>query len=146
MSRSNEDKGGDPISSLAGSSLRVYLLLLTSDKPLGVREVQRRAGFKSPSTARHHLERLVELGLAYRAGGGYKARKPREGLLAAYVVIKGRLLPRSILLLAFSLGIALTYTILGNHDPVASLILWIITGLLGLDAYTMWSTVKRLVQ
>ena len=140
--REREDSG-DPIASLAGSSLRVYMLLLTSDEPLGVREVQRRIGFKSPSTARHHLERLVELGLAYRTGGGYKAKKPREGMFAAYIVYKGKLLPRSLFIAAFSAGASAAYTLAPGSDPVASVVLWIITGLLALDSLLMWRTIKK---
>lgn len=146
MKEEKPDKeGADPISSLAGSSIKVYMLLLTTEEPLGVREVQRRIGFRSPSTARHHLERLVELGLAYRTGGGYKARKPREGMFAAYVVFKGKLLPRTLFIAAFSAGTSIAYTLAPGSDPVASIVLWIITGLLALDSYMMWRTVKSLL-
>jgi predicted transcriptional regulator len=47
-------------------------LLLKNDE-VGVRELQKVLGFKSPSTAKHHLDRLVELGLAEKTLNGYKA-------------------------------------------------------------------------
>ncbi len=119
------------------------MLLLTSEEPLGVREVQRRIGFRSPSTARHHLERLVELGLAYRTGGGYKARKPREGMFAAYIIYRGKLLPRNLFIAAFSAGASAAYTLAPGSDPVAAIAMWIITGLLTIDSYLMWRTIKN---
>ena len=114
---------GDPLAALAGTSLRVYMLLLRSRRPLGVREVQRMLGFRSPSTARHHLERLVALGLAERVEGGYVARRPR-GLLSLYVVVRGRLVPLTGAVAAFALGVAAAYTLLPGGDPVAAALLW----------------------
>jgi DNA-binding transcriptional ArsR family regulator len=96
----NKDENSDPLLLIGGTSLRVYLLLLQSEKPLGIREVQRILGFKSPTTARHHLERLVELGLATRTPMGYKPLRPK-GVLGELVFHAGRILPRSIFLSSF---------------------------------------------
>ncbi len=146
MREKDDREAEDPVSSLAGSSLRVYILLLSSDRPLGVREVQRRIGFKSPSTARHHLERLVDLGLAYKTGGGYMAKRPREGFLAAYIIFKGRILPRSIIPAAFSVGASTVYSILPGSDPVASVVMWVMSLLFIGETYLTWRSVKKLVQ
>ena len=114
----------DPLEELSGTSLRAYLALLLSPKPLGVRELQRLLGLRSPSTARHHLEKLKALGLVAEEAGGYRALPPRRGLLAAYAVIKGRLVPKSMAALAFTLVAAVAYTLLPGRDPVAALALW----------------------
>ncbi|MDI9619333.1 MAG: winged helix-turn-helix domain-containing protein [Candidatus Nezhaarchaeota archaeon] len=58
---------------ISGTTLRVYIYMLKSAKPVGVREVQRAMGFRSPSTASYHISKLVEHGLAARDGDGYKA-------------------------------------------------------------------------
>jgi len=50
-------------SELHGTTLRVYWHLFKSNRPVGVREMQRAVGLSSPSTALHHLEKLRELGL-----------------------------------------------------------------------------------
>ena len=89
-------------------TLRVYALLVKADKPVGVREIQKKAGFRSPSTAKHHLDRLVDLGLAERLPGGmYRATGELPGPLGMFYVIKGffvpRILPIAVFLLAFSL-------------------------------------------
>ncbi len=86
----------DPIFNLSGSTLHVYMILLTSKKPLGIREIQRIAGFKSPNSARHHIEKLMELGYVSRTRDGYIAVKPRSSLLSAFVVLKDYLIPRTL--------------------------------------------------
>ncbi|MCC6009599.1 MAG: hypothetical protein LM588_01195 [Fervidicoccaceae archaeon] len=63
----------DAILVIGGTSLRVYFYLLLKNDEVGVRELQKALGFKSPSTAKHHLDRLVELGLAEKTLNGYKA-------------------------------------------------------------------------
>ncbi|MEM0227055.1 MAG: hypothetical protein QXF46_09295, partial [Thermofilaceae archaeon] len=59
---------------VSGTLARVYFALLKSGRPLGVREVQRLAGLSNPSSAKHYLDRLVEMGLAERMQEGYVAR------------------------------------------------------------------------
>ncbi len=80
---------------LAGSSLRVYLALLKAGRPLGVREVQRMVGFKSPSTAMYHLNKLVDLGYAVKAGDGYEAcTRLDEGVLGLFERVGSLMVPR----------------------------------------------------
>jgi DNA-binding transcriptional ArsR family regulator len=131
----SSNKPSDPIEALGGTALRVYLYLLTAGRPVGVRELQRALGFKSPSTARHHLERLVSLGLAERDTRGYKAIKP-QGILAEYVVVSGKMIPRSFFLTGLLLGGSLAYTLLPSSDPRALVILWAST------AYSLWHSLK----
>ena len=57
--------------SLAGKTLNVYRLLYREGKPLGVHEVQKKAGLSSPSLALYHLSKLVEEGWVEQREGGY---------------------------------------------------------------------------
>lgn len=119
--RKIEDKdqdSRDPLTLLGGTALRVYLLLLMHGRSLGVRDVQRILGFKSPSTARHHLERLVELGLVVRDGWGYRALEPR-GVLSHFIFIQGKAIPRTGFLAGFLLASSVIYAILPGSDPRA---------------------------
>lgn len=129
----------DPLQLLGGTALRVYLYLLRHRDPVTPRELQRAMRFRSVSTAYHHLERLLRLGLVEKRGEGYVARRP-SGLLSLYVSIRGRLVPRKLVEAAALTGAAIGYT-LANRDPLATAILWL-TALL---AWREYVTLARLV-
>src|SRR5271165_5160677 len=57
--------------SLGGKTLTVYRLLYREGKPLGVHEVQTKAGLSSPSLAFYHLNKLVDEGWVEQKEGGY---------------------------------------------------------------------------
>ncbi|RLG84498.1 MAG: LexA family transcriptional regulator [Thermoprotei archaeon] len=116
----------DPLIVLSGTSLYVYLILLRENRPLGVREVQRLAGFKSPNSARHHLEKLVELGFAKKVLEGYVAIKPRSSLLSLFIFVRGLFLPRILFYAIFSTILLITYVVLrigGSLDIYAIIFL-----------------------
>jgi predicted transcriptional regulator len=48
---------------LEGITLRVYVTLVNENKPLGPRELARKANLSSPSVAYRHLQKLEELEL-----------------------------------------------------------------------------------
>ena len=141
----SEGEEVDPLLLLGGTSLRVYLYLLQSTRPVGVREVQRALGFRSPSTARHHLERLVELGLARREGWGYRALKP-GGVLGRILVVHGRILPRSLFLAAFLSTAALLYSLLPGSDPRAVVLLAIASAIAVVDSLRLYRQLSRLLR
>jgi len=103
---------------LAGARLRIYLVLLQSGTPRGVREVARKLGIP-PSTVHYHLRRLEEYGLVRREGDGYAVRK----LLApdGYVMVIGKPVHRLALYAAFFAGATLSqilaFTWLGRLSP-----------------------------
>ncbi len=117
---------------LGGTALRVYLYLLRRGRPVTPRELQEALGFRSVSTAYHHLERLERLGLVERRGEGYAARRPR-GLLGLYVAVRGRLVPLSVVAAGASTGATVGY-VLAGRDPLAAILLAFTTILLWLDA------------
>ncbi len=140
--------GNGPLEVLGGTALRVYLLLARSDKPLGVREVQRIMGFKSPSTAKHHLDRLVELGLVSRTSQGYVVKEGVEKVFEGYVALLGSFVPRLIPYAAFLTGSITTYLVLSWPEvevlPVAlgylaALFLWV-------EGLRMYKWLKRLLR
>lgn len=132
---------------LAGQSYRVYLELLVSDEPLGVREVQRRLGFKSPSTAKHHLDRLVRLGLAEKTPEGkYIAKQLGKGFLSAYIVVSGRLVPRLLPVSLGGLAGLITYVILCHPriDPVILGLASVIDAITLYESLRLYLTAKKL--
>ncbi|RLG83780.1 MAG: LexA family transcriptional regulator [Thermoprotei archaeon] len=136
----------DPLLTLSGSSLQVYLILLTSKKPLGIREVQRRAGFKSPNSARHHLDKLIERGFAYRVDDGYVAVKPRGSLVSLFIIIRNIMFPKMFFYaLASSLFlIAYVFLRIKSIDPFPLIFLLIITIMLWLDSIELMDKVNKL--
>ncbi len=120
----------DPIILLGGTSLKVYFYLLEASKdgPVGVRELQRALGFRSPSSAKHHLDRLVDLGLAEKiVGGEYRALSPRGGLFSLFFAFLGRTLPITIPAIVFSIVVAIIDVVInGLRDPVLFLALFVL--------------------
>lgn len=98
---------------LHGKTLQVYLHLIKSgvNDSYGVREIQRALGFKSPSIASYHLEKLRELGLlAKDEKGDYRVVKEiNVGLLKLYIKIGGLRLPRLLLYACFITSMVSTY-------------------------------------
>lgn len=66
---------------------------------MGLRDVQRIVGFSSPSTAVYHLDRLKARGLVDKnVEGRYYAVKSRKlGVLRFFVLVGGRLVPKSLI-------------------------------------------------
>ncbi len=116
---------------LHGKTLQVYLHLIRSgvDESYGVREIQRALGFKSPSIASYHLEKLRELGLiAKDENGDYRvAKEVNVGLLKLYIKIGELRLPRFLLYACFITSMLATYLLvypqtLGLHNIFALLV------------------------
>jgi DNA-binding transcriptional ArsR family regulator len=124
----------DPLTKLGGNSLRVYIVLLEKSRknPVGVRELQRYLGFKSPSSAKHHLDRLVELGLAKKTSSGeYVGVYPRKGLFSIIFVFTGKLLPLSLPFTIFALSLALVdIYVNGLRDPLLFTALMIVVSVM----------------
>jgi DNA-binding transcriptional ArsR family regulator len=76
---------------LKGTALDIYRCLLKTDKPLGIREVQRALGLSSPSVAQYHLLKLEHAGLLKREGGNFIINKV---LLESRIKINRFLIPR----------------------------------------------------
>lgn len=87
---------------LRGTTLDVYQLLLKSNKPYRIREIQRELNLSSPSQAQYHLNKLEEAGLLKREMGNYVINKV---LLENCVKISRFLIPRYLFYSVFALAV-----------------------------------------
>jgi hypothetical protein len=95
---------------LHGKTLIVYRFIISQSKPVGVREIQRKLKFSSPSLAHYHIDKLKEEGLVKEEAGGYIADKV---VLKTLVRFQDRLIPRFFFyFLFFTLGAVVELTIL----------------------------------
>jgi hypothetical protein len=85
-------------SELKGNTLRAYWALLNSrDGVIGVRQLQRKLGFSSPTLAAYHLSKLEDLELVAKVGGDYRlVREVKVGVLKQFIKLGTFLLPRYI--------------------------------------------------
>ena len=89
----------------------MYLHIVTSEKPQGVREIWRALSLSSPSLAQYHINKLVELALIEPSPDGkYQVNEiERIDALRNFVLLRGRLIPRLTFYGALLIGIFLTY-------------------------------------
>jgi hypothetical protein len=79
---------------LNGKTLMIYLILLNQGK-IGVRELQRQLELSSPSVAKYHLDKLVELHLAKNENGLYLLiNKAQIPALSTWILIGHWIFPR----------------------------------------------------
>ncbi|MGI0079858.1 MAG: hypothetical protein ACRECH_09550 [Nitrososphaerales archaeon] len=84
---------------LKGNTLRVYTYLFKVQRS-GIREAQRTLGFKSPSLAQYHLDKLVTLGLATKdpvAGDYILAKEVKIEALESFLKVGSYIVPRFVL-------------------------------------------------
>ncbi len=112
---------------LDGTTLKVYRYLLMHGVA-GVRELQRKMGFKSPSVAAYHLSKLEKLGLVERLPGGkYKARNEVSIRFVMDLIVVGRLaVPRLVFYAVFVTMLAVFSVALMFQSPYSSLLIAII--------------------
>ena len=126
-------------SELKGKTLIVYWYMLKHAKStVGVREIQRKLGFSSPSVAAYHLDKLVSLGLVNKTVTGeyYLVQEVKVGVLRFFTRLGKFLVPRYLFYSVWFTVMFLTYLIFygytgGIHNIAATifgilacLILW----------------------
>ena len=91
----------------------VYLFILTSREPIGVRDIWRRLKLSSPSLAQYHINRLLEFGMIVqtREGKYVASEEKRIEALRSFVLIYGKLIPRLVFYGALIAGILVFYLI-----------------------------------
>jgi hypothetical protein len=111
--KEGEDLDRDEIvKNLNGRTLMVYFVLLNK-KLIGVRDLQRHLELSSPSVAKYHLEKLVDLRLVENRNGIYHLeRKADLPLLTSWVLIGKQLIPRAIFAAIFFTFLFIGYVIL----------------------------------
>ena len=82
------------VSNLTGRTLMIYFVLLNK-KLIGVRELQRHLNLSSPSVAKYHLEKLVDLHLVENRNGVYHLTKKADlPVLTSWVLMGKQMLPK----------------------------------------------------
>ena len=76
---------------LRGLTLKVYKHILKSDKPVGIREVQRALNLSSPTLALYHINKLEEAGFIKKEQDGYVADRI---ILKNVIRLRRLLIPR----------------------------------------------------
>jgi len=131
-----------PEPDLKGNTLRVYTFLFKVQKT-GIREVQRQLGFKSPSLAQYHLDKLVSLGLAGRdeTGDYVLIKEVKIEALEQFLKIGSYLVPRFILY-SVTLSILFVYFVVYIHLSISTASVWgYIFGAAGL-VITWYETIR----
>ncbi len=136
---------------ITGTTFRVYAyLFLHSDRDIGPREVQRALGFKSPSSAIFHLDKLLNWDYVLKHPNGEYSLVTRRkiGILNDFVGIRTHLVPRYFfyaLILSIITGSLILLFLRYSHletiivtlpSLIAAIALWI-------ESYRIW---KRLPQ
>jgi len=95
--------------------MKAWVKLLRYGEPITVRRFQRLMGYNSPGKAQRILRRLERFKLVERTSSGeYIPIRNTPPYLAAYMVLRGYVLPRSLVIATFITVTALTYTILAK--------------------------------
>jgi hypothetical protein len=96
-----------------GKTWDVYLCILTSNGPVGVREIWRALDLSSPSLAQYHVNKLLDLKLIEPIEGKYRVNDEEKlESLRSFLMLRGMLIPRMVIYGALLSGIFLSYTIL----------------------------------
>jgi hypothetical protein len=83
---------------LRGLTLRVYKFVLRSERPVGIREVQRALNLSSPTLALYHMNKLEEAGLIKKESNGYVADRV---ILENLIRFRRILIPRNFFYMIF---------------------------------------------
>lgn len=96
---------------LQGTALKMYVILVNANKPLGPRELTRLANLSSPSVAYRNLQKLEGLGLIEKDSFGEYTVKQRQSVKGHFWV-GGKLYPRMVFYTFFFTGILIIEAII----------------------------------
>ena len=93
-----------------GRTWDVYLCILTSNGPIGVREIWRALGLSSPSLAQYHVNKLLNLKLIQPDAGKYRVNDEEQlEALRSFLMLRGMLIPRMVVYAALLSGVLVSY-------------------------------------
>ncbi len=97
-----------------GRTWDVYLCILTSSGPIGVRDIWRALKLSSPSLAQYHVNKLLDLKLIETTIEGKYRTNDEEKLeaLRSFLMLRGMLIPRMVVYGALFSGILVSFLIL----------------------------------
>jgi len=102
---------GEGKRNVSAATWNIYLHILTSREPVGVREVWRELKLSSPSLAQYHVNRLIELGMISQTSDGkyVASEEKRVEALRGFLLLYGKLVPRLVFYGALIAGILAFY-------------------------------------
>lgn len=89
---------------LRGTTLEIYRFLVKTNKPVGIREVQRALNLSSPSVVAYHFSKLEETGLVKREQGDYVVSR---FILDHSVLVSRFIIPKHLFYAAFAIAVLL---------------------------------------
>lgn len=94
-----------------GKTWDVYLCVLKSGDPIGVKEIWRKLGLSTLSLAQNHVNKLLELRLIELTPQGNYVTNEVERLetLKSFLALRGLMIPRMVVYAALLSGIMLSY-------------------------------------
>jgi len=93
-----------------GTTWDVYLCILTSNGPIGVRDIWRTLSLSSPSLAQYHVNKLLDLRLIESFDGKYRTNSEEKlEALRSFLMLRGMLIPRMVVYGALLSGILVSY-------------------------------------
>ncbi len=151
--KNDEPKGKTGKRFLSGVIWEVYLYILTSNEPLGVRDVWRGLNLSSPSLAQYHINNLLRMGLITQTEDGryMVEEKAKIDVLRSFILLRGRLISRMTIYGAFILGLFMVYVIFwpfkwSFQDVIVSIISIFSVSVFLLEAYRHHKGLKTDVQ
>lgn len=139
--------------SISTITWNVYLYILTSREPVGVKEVWRKLKLSSPSLAQYHINRLLEFGMITQTcEGKYVAsEEKRIEVLKSFVLLYGKLIPRLTFYGALVAGILAFYLIAWpiewNFQDLTVIVVAVISvSAFFFEAYVQYSDLEKGVQ
>ncbi len=113
-----------PKISVTGTTRRVYLYILSSRNPVGVRDIWRGLDLSSASLAQYHINKLLELKLidVDHFGKIQANSQIKLDVLQNFLFLRGKVVPRLVIFGALSIGLLIVYILLwpltGNFRDV----------------------------
>jgi hypothetical protein len=131
---------------LFGKTLDVYLCILTSPEPMGVREIWRELGFSSPRLAQYHVNKLTDLSLIKTDIEGKYIVNEEERIeaLRSFLMLRGMLIPRLVVYAALITGLFASYMIFwpwhGDFRDMTTVLISVISvGGILIEAYKQYN-------
>jgi len=138
---------------ISATTWNVYLYVLTSREPIGVRDVWRELKLSSPSLAQYHVNKLLELNMIIqtREGKYVASEEKRVEALRSFVLLYGKLIPRLVFYGALIAGILAFYLIAWpiewNFRDLTIIAIAVISIVaFFFEAYIQYSSLKKGVQ
>ncbi|MDI6848152.1 MAG: hypothetical protein QMD23_08570 [Candidatus Bathyarchaeia archaeon] len=133
-------------SELKGKTLLVYWYMLKAeDSKVGVREVQRKLGFSSPSVAVYHLDKLESLGLVEKTMTGeyVLTSEVKTGLLRFFTRFGRFLVPRYMFYSVWLTTMLVSYIIFYGqsfciHNIAALIFGFVASSILWFETFRLW--------